>query len=562
MADLYEVTAALANEFVAHGLQDVCLSPGGRSTPLAITFSRHPNVRHWTHHDERSASFFALGIAKETGRPAAVITTSGTAAAELYPAVVEASYGQTALLLLTADRPPDLRGTGANQTIDQVDLFGHTVRWFHDAPLPAATTTARTQQMAARAWTSATSAPPGPVHLNLPFDEPLLPTEPIPDLHTSRPTASWGATASSPDEDTLRQLAGRLEGKKGVIIAGPASAGSLAGPVTDLARAFSWPVLADPLSGLRTGAHDLHQVVATGDAMARVGHLDELAPEAVLRFGAVPTSKALNSWMSSNPQITHAVVNVLGAPDPSGTAELVLAADPATTATGLAKQITAATPDGWLASWLEADTAARAAIEHTTARGDSELTVVASLLASIPNPAKLWVAASMPIRYLDLLLPTRPVALDVKSNRGASGIDGFISSGLGTAAISADPVYLLAGDLSLVYDLTALAAARRYDLDVTILVINNDGGAIFATLSQAALPEFEEIFAAPHGLDFEKAAALFQIEYQLAASASHLGGLMSQAPNGPRLIEIRTQRSNLAGDIANVESQVAAALGR
>ncbi len=187
---------------------------------------------------------------------------------------------------------------------------------------------------------------------------------------------------------------------------------------------------------------------------------------------------------------------------------------------------------------------------------------MASLLAALPNPAKLWVAASMPIRYLDLLLPTSPIALDVKSNRGASGIDGFISSGLGTAAVSTDPVYLLAGDLSLVYDLTALAAAKRYDLDVTILVINNDGGAIFATLPQAALPEFEEIFAAPHGLNFEDAAALFRIQYECAESASHLGDLVSQARRGPRLIEIRTESSNLAGDIDDVESQVAAALRR
>ncbi len=561
MADLYEVTAALANELVAHGLRDVCLSPGGRSTPLALTFVRHPSLRHWTHHDERSAAFFAVGIAKETGTPVAVITTSGTATAELHPAVVEASYGQTGLILLTADRPPELRGTGANQTIDQVALYGSAVRWFHDAPSPATTTVARTQAMAARAWTSATASPPGPVHINLPFGEPLMPTTDLPALYEGQPAASWEGPASNPDESSLRQLGAALEGKRGVIVAGPSNDASLPGAVSDLARALGWPILADPLSGLRTGAHDLSQVVATGDLMARVGFLAKLKPEAVLRLGAVATSKALNSWLEDNPTVTHAVVNVLGAPDPSGTAELVLAADPATTASGLAKLTTEAAPGDWLAAWMQAEKVARHAIEETTKGGDSELAMVTALLSSLPSPAKLWVAASMPIRYLDLLQPANENKLDVKSNRGASGIDGFISSGLGTAAVSKDPVYLLAGDLSLVYDLTALAAAGRYRIDTSIVVLNNDGGAIFETLPQASLPEFEEVFATPHGLDFEKAAALYHVGYERPASPSRLAELVSQAPQGPRLIEVRTDRPNVAAAIEQLEATAAQALG-
>ncbi|MEE8384591.1 MAG: 2-succinyl-5-enolpyruvyl-6-hydroxy-3-cyclohexene-1-carboxylic-acid synthase, partial [Dehalococcoidia bacterium] len=299
MAENFEITAALANELAAQGLRDVCLSPGGRSTPLALTFARHPGIRHWIHHDERSAAFFALGIAKETGRPVAVITTSGTAAAELHPAVVEANYGQTGLILLTADRPPEMRGTGANQTIDQVELFGTAVKWFHDAPLPSTTTVARTQALAARAWTSASATPPGPVHINLPFAEPLTPTNSIPELGVQQAAASWTTTATNPDEESLRNLAAALEGKCGLIVAGPGNDRLRAAPaIADLARALDWPVLADPLSGLRTGSHDLSQILATGDALARAGFLNRVTPEVLVRLGAVPTSKAINSWIS------------------------------------------------------------------------------------------------------------------------------------------------------------------------------------------------------------------------------------------------------------------------
>ena len=560
MADNYEITTALVNELVAHGLRDVCLSPGGRSTPLALTFARHPDIRRWTHHDERSAGFFALGIAKETDRPVAVITTSGTAAAELHPAVIEASYGQTGLLLLTADRPPDLRGTGANQTIDQVELYGTAVKWFHDAPLPAATTIARTQALAARAWTSASATPPGPVHINLPFAEPLTPTLKMPELRLSDPTTSWATTTNNPDEESLRRLAASLEGKRGVILAGPTNDAAMAGAATDLARALGWPVLADPLSGVRTGSHDLSQVFATGDAMARAGFLEKAAPEAVLRLGAVPTSKAISSWLSAYPDITHAVVNVLGAPDPSGTAELVMAAEPAPTATGLAKLITSRTPDHWLALWAEAEASARQVLDEVTATGDSELSAVRSVLESLPSPAKLWVAASMPIRYFDLLQPSGPANLKVFSNRGASGIDGFISSGLGSAAVAASPVYLLSGDLSLLHDLTALATAGRLDLDATIIVINNDGGAIFHMLPQVSLPEFEELFATPHGLDFEQAARLFKIRYHRPESIDQLAELVSQIPSGPRLVEVRTERQEAAEAIAKVEARLTEAV--
>ena len=560
MPDPYHVTVAFVKELAAHGLRDVCLSPGGRSTPLAIALARHPDVRHWIHHDERSSAFFALGIAKETGRPVAVVTTSGTAAAELYPAVIEARYGQTGLLLLTADRPPELRGTGSNQTIDQVDLYGSSVKWFHDAPLPEATTLARTQATAARAWTSAIAPPPGPVHINLPFAEPLTPAGDIPELGLADAAASWTTTANSPDEESLRRLAAAVEGKRGVILAGPGNDPSLATATTDLARALAWPVLADPLSGLRTGGHDLSQVLATGDAMARAGFLDRIAPEAVLRFGSVPTSKAINSWLSSNPQMTHAVVNLLGAPDPSGSAGIVMAADPGPTATGVAKLVTRAPPRDWLDQWMEAEASARKVLDDITAHGFSELAIVAAVLGSLPSPAKLWVAASMPIRYVDLLQSTSPTSLGLRSNRGASGIDGFISSGLGTAAVASDPVYLLAGDLSLVHDMTALASASRYNLDATIIAINNDGGAIFHMLPQASLPEFEEIFAAPHGLDFEKAANLFDIRYHRPHNTARLAELVSQAPAGPQLIELRTRREAAAEAIEELVGRLEVAL--
>ena len=544
--ETYEAIEALADELAAHGLRHVCISPGSRSTPLALTFARHPAIRHWVHHDERSAAFFALGIGKTTGTPAAVITTSGTAAAELLPAVVEARFGRVPLLLLTADRPPRLRGTGANQTIDQVNLYGTNAKWFEDAPLAGVTDAARTRALAARAWGEALTAPSGPVHINIPLDDPLTLESPPAFVSADR-TTSWTAPASIPDEYSLRELADLIGGRRGLILAGPTGDVDAAPALADLARATGFPVLADPLSGVRCGTHDLTDVVAHYDALTQAGYLDLASPEVVLRFGAIPVSKAANDWLATHPAVDHAIIDTTGWPDPGGTARVVMTASPSQAARELAKLVTGGPVDGWMEQWRQVDAAAAAAL-GADAGPMTELAAVATVLDSVPDDATLWVASSMPIRQVDLLLTRAKRRLRLLANRGASGIDGFISSGIGSAMSGPAPTYLLAGDLSLLHDLTALGWAGRHRSDVTIVVVNNDGGGIFHLLPQAELPEFEELFGTPHGLHFEAAAAMFDIQYTRPTTSAELAAAVGRRPDGPLLVELNFERS--AGALA------------
>ncbi|MDH3606490.1 MAG: 2-succinyl-5-enolpyruvyl-6-hydroxy-3-cyclohexene-1-carboxylic-acid synthase [Acidimicrobiia bacterium] len=541
MATTYEIIVAFVDELAAHGLRHVCISPGSRSTPLALTVARHPDISHWVHHDERSAAFFALGIAKTTRLPAAVVTTSGTAAAELHPAAVEARYGRVPLLLLTADRPPSLRGTGANQTIDQVNLFGSSVKLFEDAPLAAVSTPAATRTLAARAWAEAVTAPAGPVHLNFPFDEPLMPEGPFPEFGARVERITWTAPSNAPEEQSLRTLAETAAGRRGILLAGPRGDSPSLEALLDLAAATGFPILADPLSGLRVGRHDLSRVVGHYDALAQAGFLDEMQPELAIRFGVVPTSKAINNWLADHPDVAHATVDTTGWRDPGGTAQLMVTADPDTTARQLAKLITTPAPADWLHAWLAADRTAGQALAETPTEF-TELAAVATVLSAVPEPAIVWVSSSMPIRQVDLMLGATDREMRLLANRGASGIDGFISSGIGSAVAGDQPTVLITGDLSLLHDLTALGWASRHRTDITIVLINNDGGGIFHLLPPVSLPEFEELFGTPHGLDFSQAARLFGIEYVRVGTGDELQSVLATTPNGPRLIEATFER--------------------
>ena len=560
MAETYEMMAAFADELAAHGLRHVCISPGARSTPLALTFARHPDLTHWVHHDERSSAFFALGIAKTTGVPVAVITTSGTAAAELLPAMVEARFARVALLALTADRPPSLRGTGANQTIDQVELYGTSAKWFHDAPLAAVTEPARARALAARAWGEAMTAPVGPVHINFPFDEPLIPPTGPSEQPAGGRTTTWTAPSQGPDEASLRDLAELTEARRGVLLAGPQSDPHFATAITDLARASGFPILADPLSGLRTGGHDLGHVIAHHDALAQAGFLEDNPPEVAIRFGAIPTSKATNTWLAAHPDVTYAVVDTTGWPDPGGTARAVLTADPTRTAGDLSKLLTRPAPAEWLEAWRQADDRAAGALQQASV-GFTELDAITTVLEALPEDATLWVSSSMPIRQVDLLQRRSPTRIRLLANRGASGIDGFLSSGIGSAMAQSGPTYLVAGDLSTLHDLTALGWAGRHDADVTIVVVNNDGGGIFHLLPQAPLPEFEELFGTPHGLDFAMAAQLFGLGYTLATGPEELTTAVTHPPRGPHLVEVPFERTAGAAAFRAAIEDVRRALG-
>ncbi len=536
------------------GLRHVCITPGSRSTPLALAFAAHEAIADHVHLDERAAAFWALGIAKTTGLPAALVCTSGTAAAEYHPAAAEARQARVPLLLLTADRPAELRDSGAAQTIDQVGLYGRSVKWFHDvgAPVPDAAYFRTAPALAGRAWAAARDAPAGPVHLNFRFRDPLHPAVVPGDAPDPGPL-TWPAYRPGrlePTDATVAEVAGIVGGRRTLLVAGPQDDAALPAALADLATAGGFPTLADALSGSRSGGHDLTTVVAHGAPLAGAGMLDRLRPEAVLRVGAQPTSKALFRWLGEHPEVPQVLVEPAGWRDPDGAASLVVRADPTATLGALAKALGAPAPPGWLESWQQADAAAAAALA-TAIEGagfPTEPGVVAALARVLPAGATLWAASSMPVRDLDSFLPKRAAPLRVLANRGANGIDGFLSSGFGSAQASGTPTYLLAGDLSMLHDLGGLAAAARLRVPATVVVVDNDGGGIFHFLPQAQLPEhFERLFGTPHGHDLEAVARALGARASRPSTLAELEAAVAEPPAEPRVVVVTTdRRANVA----------------
>jgi 2-succinyl-5-enolpyruvyl-6-hydroxy-3-cyclohexene-1-carboxylate synthase len=541
----YAFTTAFVEALADLGLRHVCITPGSRSSPLAFAFADHPDITDWIHHDERSSAFFAVGLAVATRRPVAVVTTSGTAAAELHPATVEARLARVPLLLLTADRPPELRDVGAPQAIDQLDLFGTATKWFHDVAIPDPRLGAYPTALAARAWAAALDLPAGPVHLNFPFRDPLAPVavagdtieQPFPP---QPPTYVPGRLELDPA--AAQELARAVSGRRILLVAGPLDRARFPEAAGALAVQAGSPIVADPLSQLRAGRHDRTHVITTGDPLARAGRLDgDLAPEVVIRFGAIPTSTALSTWLVDHPEIPQIVVDDGGWRDPGASATTAVRSDPASFAGQLTAMIDPS-PAGWAMVWEKADQVARAALASSLVF-PSEPAIVTALAEAIPDDTILYVGSSMPVRDVDAFFPSIDRRVRFLSNRGANGIDGLISSGLGAAA-EGHPVVILSGDLSLLHDLTALGTAARFDLPITVILINNDGGGIFHFLPQAAFPQhFERLLGTPHGTDFQAAADLFGIEHHLVEDDTVFKQLVGMRTKNPRLIEIRTDRT-------------------
>ncbi|HEY1778337.1 MAG TPA: 2-succinyl-5-enolpyruvyl-6-hydroxy-3-cyclohexene-1-carboxylic-acid synthase [Solirubrobacteraceae bacterium] len=534
--DAHLLIAAFVDELVRCGVTDACTSPGSRSTPLVLALARHPALRAHSHIDERASAFFALGLAKASGRAVAIACTSGTAAANFVPAVIEASEAGVPLIVLTADRPPELRETGAGQTIDQIKLYGGAVRWFfevgnHDL---SAERVAWMRALGCRAHAAATGARPGPVHLNWPLRDPLVPSAPL-SAPGGRPNGRpWVEVAPASRAPT--KLAHHIaEAARGIIVAGRSDAG-LAPAVPELARAAGYPLLAEPLSGARSGA----AAIANYDALLRDSDFAAAhAPEVVIRLGDLPTSKTLRLWLAGLRDASQITVDPGGGPwqDPASVVELVLSADPDT--------LTAppAAPSDWLASWREADALATDAVQSTLADELSEPNVARILGESLPTEATLFVAASMPVRDLEWFWPAREDAARVLSNRGANGIDGTLSSALGVAATTDGPVVALLGDVAFAHDLSGLLAAARLDLDLTVVVINNDGAAVFDYLPIAAERDvYERHIATAPGLELERAAALYGLRYERPDSLAALRELV-RTPRGRTLIEVVTDRA-------------------
>lgn len=543
---------AFVRALAAAGVTDACITPGSRSTPLTIAFAEQDAIKPWLHLDERASSYFALGLARATGRPVAVLCTSGTAAANFHPAVAEANLSRIPLILLTADRPPALRGVGAPQTIDQVGMFGISVRWAADLPLPEgdAADTARFASFAERAARISLGDLPGPVHLNMPFAEPLVGA---PGEH---PPAWSGAAESGPPvrslpipapADVERAAAALARARRPLIVAGPETGGLPEHEIAALAAALDAPLLADPLSGLRTGPHDRSRVLDSYDAFLRDPRADSVPPDCILRFGAIPTSKALNQFLARQRAAIHILVDLPGSNrDPDALATAILPGAPALAAAALAAALPrrSGSGPGWTDGWLARDRAAGEAMRSACTGFDEpfEGRVFTELQAALPAGTTIVAGNSMPVRDLDSFLACDAKPLNLVSNRGANGIDGVTSSALGVAAGKREPVVLVIGDLSFYHDITGLWAAKRHGLDITVVLVNNDGGGIFSYLPQASHPGvFEEWFGTPSGLDFSHAVALFGGRHTLARNWDEFRAALDG--RGLNVIELRTNRA-------------------
>ena len=527
----------LVEELVAGGVDAVCISPGSRSTPLTVAFADHPDVRVFSHLDERASAFFALGRGKRTGKPTPLVCTSGTAAANFHPAVIEADQSGVPLLLLTADRPPELTDSGANQTIDQEKLYDDAVRWYRDMPEPEAEPrkVRMLRTTMARALAASTGSDPGPVHLNCRFRKPLEPT-PMPDDDPAGVPDDWAdgdrlaaegrdgpfvrSSQGAPalDESDLDDIAAALSAAdRGLLVAGPADDGISPDAIDQLATAAGFPVLADPLSDCRFGPHissDRTTVCGGYDSyLGAPAVADWPDPEVVVRFGASPTSKPLRHYLRDADCRQFVVDPSGGWTEATFTASDLLVADEDRLARSLAERVTESGSESWRERFARAERTHWDLLDDALAEQYWEGGALADVAALTPEPATLFVSNSMPVRDLDRFGAPRAGELTVLGNRGASGIDGITSSALGAGSATDDPLVLVTGDLAYYHDMNGLLAVGRCAVDATIVLINNDGGGIFHILPIEDHDTFESQFKTPHGLDFTPTGDLYGLEF-------------------------------------------------
>ena len=519
------------DELVDSGLASVCLSPGSRSTPLTLAFAEHDDVTVFSHLDERASAFFALGRGRRTGEPTAIVCTSGTAAANFHPAVLEASEGRVPLLVLTADRPPELYDSGANQTTDQRDLYGDAVRWHRTLPEPEpeARKLRSLRVTAARAVAETTGTPPGPVHLNVPFRKPLEPTPvdgDVPEAFDAQaPLAARGRVGpfvettagqqrlGETDVDALAAAIDRAD--RGLVVCGPSTQPGLTrDALARFVETTAFPVLADPLSGHRFGPHVEHLPICGGYDSYLDGAGDWPDPDIVVRFGASPTSKVLRKYLASVDARQLVVDPAGGWPEAEFTATDLVRAAPTPLAEALADAVTAPGDDAYCEQFETAERQYWSHIEEVCNADIFEGRVLHAIAERSPAPSTVFVSNSMPVRDLDRFGKPREAALSVLGNRGVSGIDGIVSSALGAGSATSDPLVLVVGDLAYYHDMNGLLALGRCDVDATIVLVDNDGGGIFHKLPIEEFdPPFTEQFQTPHGLDFSPTEALYDLEF-------------------------------------------------
>jgi 2-succinyl-5-enolpyruvyl-6-hydroxy-3-cyclohexene-1-carboxylate synthase len=549
----------LLHELVRGGVSHMCMTPGSRSTPIALAAARHPGITLHVHVDERSSAFFGLGMAAASGQPAAIFCTSGTAAANHLPAVVEACMARVPIIVMTADRPPELHGVGANQTIDQQNLFGPFVKWFCDTGIPVAGDHERQHwsSVGVEAIRQAIEfPPPGPVHLNLPFREPLLPTGATIDAPPVEYT-TYRSTQPMPDPMPafLREVG---TGHRVVVVAGRLRA-SPDGLIEACAER-GWPLLAEPLSGLPRGSLSAGTLLA-----ADAGFRERFHPDLVIQVGAAPTSRGMQEFVRSADRLLIVDPDELVA-DPDRRATMTINKDPSEIAGALraATSSLPATRPQWAGEWHDADRAVRGAVDTLLDSWDEpfEGRIARDLAAAIPDGGVLFAGSSMPIRDVDAYMRPRD-GLRVMANRGASGIDGLVSTVFGIAEVH-QPTFALLGDLSVLHDASGLLWGARRCPGAVIVVIDNDGGGIFSMLPQASLDhnEFELLFGTPHGLDLEAIARASGAGVRTVDSARVLVPAINEAAatGGVQFVRVRVQRQRAAELRAEVSRTVSAAL--
>ena len=529
---------------LAQGVKNVVISPGSRSTPLAYAFSHAKDITVYRQVDERAAGFFAVGLAKASGTPTVLLCTSGTAAANYYPAVVEAKYARVPLIVVTADRPHELREVGAPQAINQTNLYGDHVKWFVDFPIPdtADMTLPFIERHVTRAVSISKAAPIGPVHVNVPFREPLLiDFEELPKVNVQPHFVSEVV----PSIQTIEQLQLLLnDTKKGVIVVGELALKSDATQLWQLVRTLRWPVIVEALSNMRSDvpADCLPYVVSTYDAFLKQPDVNTcLIPQTVIRFGAQPISKFLMQFLA---KATDNYIVIDESPLFRDSYATVTHFVHATIGSWLTQLTTSAIDAEYVSLWQQVQMITVDEISCYKQYGIDEGAYVQQLLNSVER-ANIFASSSMPIRDIDTFFVPTDKHIQIVANRGANGIDGVVSSAFGYSAASENPTYLVIGDLATLHDMSGLLATRYQHIDCTIVVMNNDGGGIFSYLPQSKVEEhYEDLFGTPTALGFENLAKMFNCQYDRIETLEQFNVAIRQGKtSGVRIIEVMTNRA-------------------
>lgn len=531
-----------------NGVQDIVISPGSRSTPLAYAFASTKNLNIYRQVDERSAAFFALGIAKAKGQPVVLLCTSGTAAANYYPAIVEAKYARVPLIVITADRPHELREVGAPQAINQINLYGEHVKWAAEFPIPdeAKQTLPYIERHVARGVSIAKTAPYGPVHFNVPFREPLLI-----EFSSELPNQTFKSAFVgdiSPSKEAIQLLSSVIsETEKGFVIIGELALGTDLQHMWSFVRKLQWPILVESLSNMRTNIpEDCQQyIISTYDALLKnQSFKNKVVPDTVIRFGAQPVSKFLSIFLTETMPKNFIVVDE----DPMFRDSTAVSTHFIHSSLGHwlnDVQFNNSLESNYLNEWQKAEKIATKHIKEYVQYETDEGAVVRKLLENLPTQSDIFVSSSMPIRDIDTFLTPTEKDIQIFANRGANGIDGVMSTALGFSQGRPNrEMYLLIGDLAFLHDVNALIATRYQQCNITVIVLNNDGGGIFSYLSQSSVEQYyEELFGTPTALQFKDVANMYDMEYIQIDSYNELNIFFDKENEKPlRLVEIFTDR--------------------